>query len=152
MSVAFSSRVTDQYLSELSRYPLLTREQEVEVATRIADAPTPREREEARRQMIRCNLRLVVAIAKQYLYRGMPLSDLVQEGNIGLMHAVGKFDPTRGFKFSTYASWWIRQAVVRAIEGQSRTIRVPIYKLDLVRCQGSGKETALSSGKQFTHF
>ena len=133
MPAMIPSRVTNQYLSELSRFPLLTREQEVEIATRMRDAETQKERDEARKQMIRSNLRLVVAIAKQYLYRGMPLSDLVQEGNIGLMHAVEKFDPTRGFKFSTYASWWIRQAVARAVEGQIRTIRVPIYKLDLVR-------------------
>jgi RNA polymerase primary sigma factor len=128
-----SSRVTDRYLSELSRYPLLNREQEVELATKMRDARSKRERDAARKRMIACNLRLVVAIAKQYMNRGLPFADMLQEGNIGLMHAVEKFDPTRGFKFSTYASWWIRQAIVRGIESQSRSIRVPIYKLDTMR-------------------
>jgi RNA polymerase primary sigma factor len=119
----------DKFLREAKRTELLTREEEVEIARRMdsgnADA------ELARTELINANLRLVVSIAKQYKYRGMPMSDLVQEGNIGLMKAVEKFDWTRGFKFSTYASWWIRQAIIRAIETQLRTIRLPIYKLEI---------------------
>jgi RNA polymerase primary sigma factor len=110
--------------------PLLSREDEIEVARRIAEQGN--DAEIAKQTLITANLRLVVSIAKQYSYRGMPLPDLVQEGNIGLIRACEKFDWTRGFKFSTYASWWIRQSIVRAIESQTRTIRVPIYKLELV--------------------
>jgi len=102
----------------------------VEVARRIQEAGA--DCEIAKACLIKANLRLVVSIAKQYIYRGLPLSDLIQEGNIGLMKAVEKFDYTKGFKFSTYASWWIRQAIIRAIESQIRTIRVPIYKLEIV--------------------
>ena len=120
----------DKYLRSMGRIALLTQKDEVEVARRIdcggADA------ELAKAALVRANLRLVVSIAKPYAYRGMPLADLIQEGNIGLMKAVEKFDYTRGFKFSTYASWWIRQSIVRAIESQVRTIRIPIYKLELV--------------------
>jgi RNA polymerase primary sigma factor len=110
--------------------PLLSREDEIEIARRIAEQGN--DAEIAKQILINSNLRLVVSIAKQYSYRGMPLPDLVQEGNIGLIRACEKFDWTRGFKFSTYASWWIRQSIVRAIESQTRTIRVPIYKLELV--------------------
>lgn len=109
---------------------MLSREDEIEVARRIAEQGN--DAEIAKQTLITANLRLVVSIAKQYSYRGMPLPDLVQEGNIGLIRACEKFDWTRGFKFSTYASWWIRQSIVRAIESQTRTIRVPIYKLELV--------------------
>jgi len=125
-----SQSVLDQYLRGMGAIPLLNAEDEVEVARRVrargADA------EIARAELIRANLRLVVAIAKQYTYRGLPMADLVQEGNMGLIKAVEKFDHTRGFKFSTYASWWIRQAIIRAIESQIRTIRIPIYKLEIV--------------------
>jgi len=120
----------NKYLRSMGTFPLLSAKDEVEVARRIDDGGP--DSELAKAALIQANLRLVVSIAKQYGYRGMPLSDLVQEGNIGLMRAVEKFDHTRGFKFSTYASWWIRQAIVRAIESQIRTIRVPIYKLEVV--------------------
>jgi RNA polymerase primary sigma factor len=110
--------------------PLLKRDDEIEVARRIAE--NGNDAEIAKQTLINANLRLVVSIAKQYSYRGLSLSDLVQEGNIGLIRAVEKFDWTKGFKFSTYASWWIRQSIVRAIESQTRTIRIPIYKLELV--------------------
>jgi len=120
----------NRYLRAMGRIPLLKAADEVAVAQRIEAGGT--DGLVAKDELIRANLRLVVSIAKQYSYRGLPLSDLVQEGNIGLMKAVEKFDYKRGFKFSTYASWWIRQAIVRAIESQIRTIRVPIYKLEVV--------------------
>ncbi len=120
----------NKYLKRMGEIPLLAREDEVEVARRISDAGP--DCELAKVVLTTSNLRLVVSIAKQYSYRGIPLADLVQEGNVGLMKAVEKFDYTRGFKFSTYASWWIRQSIVRAIESQIRTIRIPIYKLEIV--------------------
>src|SRR5437867_6882614 len=110
------------YLREIGRGSLLTKEQEVELAKQIEAGS-----EAARDQMTEANLRLVVSIAKKYQGRGMPLLDLIQEGNVGLMRAVAKFDHRRGFKFSTYATWWIRQAVLRAIGDQARTIRLPIH-------------------------
>jgi RNA polymerase primary sigma factor len=120
----------NKYLKMMGEIPLLTRDDEVEVARRI-DAGGP-DAELAKATLVNANLRLVVSIAKQYTYRGIPLSDLIQEGNIGLMKATEKFDHTRGFKFSTYASWWIRQSIIRAVESQCRTIRIPIYKLEVV--------------------
>jgi RNA polymerase primary sigma factor len=120
----------NKYLKMMGEIPLLTRDDEVEVARRI-DAGGP-DAEIAKATLVNANLRLVVSIAKQYTYRGIPLSDLIQEGNIGLMKATEKFDHTRGFKFSTYASWWIRQSIIRAVESQCRTIRIPIYKLEVV--------------------
>ncbi|HET7421152.1 MAG TPA: sigma-70 family RNA polymerase sigma factor [Candidatus Dormibacteraeota bacterium] len=110
------------YLREIGRGTLLTKEQEIELAKQIEKGSL-----EARRRMTEANLRLVVSIAKKYQGRGMPLLDLIQEGNVGLMRAVQKFDHRRGFKFSTYATWWIRQAVLRAIGDQARTIRLPIH-------------------------
>jgi RNA polymerase primary sigma factor len=110
------------YLREIGRGALLTKEQEVELAKQIEAGS-----DAARRRMTEANLRLVVSIAKKYQGRGMPLLDLIQEGNVGLMRAVAKFDHRRGFKFSTYATWWIRQAVLRAIGDQARTIRLPIH-------------------------
>jgi len=120
----------NKYLKNMGAIPLLTREDEVEVARRI-EAGGP-DAELAKQALINANLRLVVSIAKQYSYRGMPLADLIQEGNLGLIKATEKFDYRRGFKFSTYASWWIRQSIIRAIESQIRTIRIPIYKLEVV--------------------
>jgi RNA polymerase primary sigma factor len=109
------------FLHEIGRYPLLSREEEIELAKRIEAGD-----QEAKDRMVTCNLRLVVSIAKRYQGQ-MPLGDLVQEGIIGLMRAVDKFDWRRGFKFSTYATWWIRQAIGRAIQTQSRTIRIPVH-------------------------
>jgi RNA polymerase primary sigma factor len=120
----------NKYLKTMGEIPLLSRDDEVEVA-RIVAANGP-DAELAKQALINANLRLVVSIAKQYTYRGLPLSDLIQEGNLGLIKAVEKFDHTKGFKFSTYASWWIRQSIIRAIESQIRTIRIPIYKLEVV--------------------
>jgi RNA polymerase primary sigma factor len=125
------ARVLDSYLQDMGTHPLLTRDEEYETARLVLEG-TPREQDAAKDKMIKSNLRLVVSMAKQYSYRGIPMSDLIQEGNIGLMRAVEKFEYHRGFKFSTYASWWIRQAIVRAIESQCRTIRVPIYKLEVI--------------------
>ena len=110
------------YLREIGRGTLLNKEQEIELAKQIEKGS-----DAARRRMTEANLRLVVSIAKKYQGRGMPLLDLIQEGNVGLMRAVQKFDHKRGFKFSTYATWWIRQAVLRAIGDQARTIRLPIH-------------------------
>ena len=124
-----NARVLNAYLKNMGEHSLLTREQEYEVG-RLCLEGTPEEQERAKERLIKANLRLVVSVAKQYSYRGIPMSDLIQEGNIGLMRAVEKFEYHRGFKFSTYASWWIRQAIVRSIESTCRTIRVPIYKLE----------------------
>jgi RNA polymerase nonessential primary-like sigma factor len=110
------------YLREIRRAPLLTPEQEYETATRARQGDF-----EARQQMIEHNLRLVVSIAKNYLGRGLPMTDLIEEGNLGLMHSIGKFEPERGFRFSTYASWWIRQSVERAIMHQARLVRLPVH-------------------------
>jgi RNA polymerase nonessential primary-like sigma factor len=120
--VAAQLDATRLYLSEIGYSPLLTAEEEVYYG-RLA----LRGDESARRRMIESNLRLVVKIARKYLNRGLPLLDLIEEGNLGLIHAVEKFDPERGFRFSTYATWWIRQTIERAIMNQTRTIRLPIH-------------------------
>ncbi len=110
------------YLREIRRAPLLTPQQEFETATRARTGDF-----EARQAMIEHNLRLVVSIAKNYLGRGLPMTDLIEEGNLGLMHSIGKFEPERGFRFSTYASWWIRQNIERAIMHQARLVRLPVH-------------------------
>jgi len=116
------------YFGEISRVPLLTREDEVRLAKRI-EAGDKRAKEE----LAEANLRLVVSVAKKYRGCGLPFLDLIQEGNLGLMKAIEKFDYTRGYKFSTYATWWIRQAILRAITNRSRTIRVPTHINELIR-------------------
>jgi RNA polymerase primary sigma factor len=116
------------YLDSIGRYPLLTSEEEVKLAKRIKKGDRA-----AREQMTAANLRLVVKIAKEYNGYGLPLEDLISEGNIGLVRAVEKFDPKHGTKFSTYASWWIKQAVRRAIANQSKTIRVPVHVADKIQ-------------------
>lgn len=118
----FFSDVTQLYLNEIGANPLLTADEEVRLARLVRQGDF-----DARQTMIERNLRLVVNIAKHYLNRGIPLLDLVEEGNLGLMHALEKFDPERGFRFSTYATWWIRQNIERAIMNQSRTIRLPVH-------------------------
>lgn len=118
----FLNDVTQIYLNEIGASPLLTADEERALTRRVCAGDF-----DARQTMIERNLRLVVNIAKHYLNRGIPLLDLVEEGNLGLMHALEKFDPERGFRFSTYATWWIRQNIERAIMNQSRTIRLPVH-------------------------
>jgi RNA polymerase primary sigma factor len=115
------------YLKDIKDIPLLTPEEELEVARRIQKGD-----QRARRQMIRCNLRLVINIAKRYSRFGVPLLDLVEEGNLGLMKAVGKFDPKRGYRFSTYAAWWIKQHITRALADQGKSIRIPVYMVEIL--------------------
>jgi len=115
------------YLKEIGRVPLLSADDEVELAKRIMNGD-----EEAKRRLAEANLRLVVSIAKRYVGRGMLFLDLIQEGNMGLIKAVEKFDHNKGFKFSTYATWWIRQAITRAIADQARTIRIPVHMVETI--------------------
>ena len=115
------------YLKEIGGVPLLTPEEEIDLAIRISDGD-----EAAKKRLSEANLRLVVSIAKRYLGRGMQFLDLIQEGNLGLIKAVEKFDYTKGFKFSTYATWWIRQAITRAIADQARTIRIPVHMVETI--------------------
>jgi len=131
------------YLSEISKIPLLSPAEEIRVARRALQGDV-----EAHRKIIVSNLRLVVSIAKKYLYFGLPLLDLIEEGNIGLMKAVTRFDPERGCKFSTYATWWIRQAVTRALSNYGRTVRVPVYVTDNVtRYKKVAEEIYIKTGK-----
>ena len=118
------------YLKDIGKVPLLTPEKEVELAKRMEQGD-----EEAKAILSEANLRLVVSIAKRYVGRGMQFLDLIQEGNLGLMKAVEKFDYTKGFKFSTYATWWIRQAITRAIADQARTIRIPVHMVETINKQ-----------------
>jgi len=115
------------YLKEIGRVPLLTSEEEVDLAKRMENGD-----EEAKRRLAEANLRLVVSIAKRYVGRGMLFLDLIQEGNLGLIKAVEKFDYRKGYKFSTYATWWIRQAITRAIADQARTIRIPVHMVETI--------------------
>ena len=122
MSKNHSLEPMAMYMREISRYDLLSSQEEVDLSHRIADGD-----EQARQHMIQTNLRLVVKISRRYMNRGLALGDLIEEGNIGLMRAVEKFDASHGCRFSTYATWWIRQSVERAIMNQSRTIRLPVH-------------------------
>ena len=115
------------YLREIGRVPLLSGDEEIELAVKISEGD-----EKAKRRLAEANLRLVVSIAKKYVGRGMYFLDLIQEGNVGLIKAVDKFDYTKGFKFSTYATWWIRQAITRAIADQARTIRIPVHMVETI--------------------
>ncbi|HOM30546.1 MAG TPA: RNA polymerase sigma factor RpoD [Acetomicrobium flavidum] len=115
------------YLREIGKIPLLTPEEEIELAKRVEEGD-----EDAKKKLIEANLRLVVSIAKKYIGRGLSFLDLIQEGNLGLIRAVEKFDYRKGFKFSTYATWWIRQAITRAIADQARTIRIPVHMVETI--------------------
>ncbi|NLY53684.1 MAG: RNA polymerase sigma factor RpoD [Firmicutes bacterium] len=130
LSIPDNVRLDDpvrMYLKEIGKVPLLTPEEEVDLAKRMEQGD-----EEAKRALVEANLRLVVSIAKRYVGRGMQFLDLIQEGNLGLMKAVEKFDYSKGFKFSTYATWWIRQAITRAIADQARTIRIPVHMVETI--------------------
>ena len=124
---AIAETTLQTYLREINRYPLLTAKEEKALARHVQSGD-----KDAREQMIRANLRLVVSIAKKYFGHRIPLLDLIQEGNIGLMRAVQKYRHRKGFKFSTYATWWIRQGVTRAIADQSHTIRIPVHMIELM--------------------
>ncbi len=130
LSVPLGIKINDpvrMYLKEIGRVDLLSATEEIELATRIEDGD-----EEAKKRLAEANLRLVVSIAKRYVGRGMLFLDLIQEGNMGLIKAVEKFDYRKGFKFSTYATWWIRQAITRAIADQARTIRIPVHMVETI--------------------
>ena len=130
LSIPDSINIEDpvrMYLKEIGKVPLLTAEEEIELAKRMEEGD-----EEAKKRLAEANLRLVVSIAKRYVGRGMLFLDLIQEGNLGLIKAVEKFDYNKGFKFSTYATWWIRQAITRAIADQARTIRIPVHMVETI--------------------
>ena len=132
------------YLSEISKIPLLSPKEELRVTRLVLRGDA-----EARRLIIVSNLRLVVSIAKKYLYYGLPLLDLIEEGNLGLMKAAERFDPERGCKFSTYATWWIRQAVTRALSNFGRTVRIPVYVTDnITRYKKTAERLYIKTGKK----
>lgn len=134
------------YLKEIGRVPLLTPEEEIELAIRISDDDPA-----AKQRLAEANLRLVVSIAKRYVGRGMQFLDLIQEGNLGLIKAVDKFDYTKGFKFSTYATWWIRQAITRAIADQARTIRIPVHMVETInKVKKSSSQLLHKNGRDAT--
>jgi RNA polymerase nonessential primary-like sigma factor len=134
---------TRQYLDEIGGPPLLSAREEKEVARRAQAGD-----EAARKRMIESNLRLVVKIARRYVNRGLPLLDLIEEGNLGLIHAVEKFDPERGFRFSTYGTWWIRQTIERGIMNQSRTVRLPIHVIkDINVCLRAARHLRQTVGR-----
>ena len=145
-AAGYSTDPTRLYLSEIGISPLLTADEEKDFARRAL-----RGDESARQRMIESNLRLVVKIARRYLNRGLPLLDLIEEGNLGLIHAVKKFDPERGFRFSTYATWWIRQTIERAIMNQSGTVRMPIHIIkDINSCLRAARKLRQSQNSEPT--
>lgn len=131
------------YLKDIRKLPLLKAEEERELAIRVTKGD-----KKAREKMIKSNLRLVINIAKKYSYLGVPMMDLIEEGNLGLMKAVNKFDPYRGFRFSTYAAWWIKQYITRAVANQGKTVRIPVYIMEmLMRYQKIKKQLLQKMGK-----
>ena len=134
------------YLKEIGRVGLLSTEEEIELATRMGEGD-----ENARKRLLEANLRLVVSIAKRYVGRGLQFLDLIQEGNLGLIKAVEKFDHTKGFKFSTYATWWIRQSITRAIADQARTIRIPVHMVESInKVKKAGNQILYKTGQEAT--
>jgi len=134
------------YLSQMGQFPLLSKDEEIALAKKISEGDV-----EAKNALINSNLRLVVSIAKHYANSGVPIQDLIQEGNIGLAHAAEKFDYTKGFKFSTYATWWIKQAITRAIADQSRNIRIPVHVAEtLTKINRARHELAQNLGREAT--
>ena len=125
-SITERTPVLNAYMNDISRYPLLTLEQEVELTYQARRGDI-----KAKQQLINCNLRFVISIAKQYIHQGIPLEDLIMEGNLGLMTAIEKFDPMKGFKLSTYAVWWIRQAILNALSEKGRSVRIPLNQVGL---------------------
>lgn len=131
-SIVNNDDILQMYLKEIGRKKMLTKAAEIELGRKIQEG-TLREREEAKKQLIQANLRLVVSIAKKYIGQGVLFMDLVQEGSLGLIKAAEKFDYKKNFKFSTYATWWIKQTIIRAISNHSRTIRIPVHMLEKIR-------------------
>lgn len=131
------------YLKEIRDIPLLTAKEEISLSRRIKKGD-----EQARKQMIQANLRLVINIAKRYMRLGTPFLDLIEEGNLGLMKAVEKFNPTKGFRFSTYAAWWIKQAITRSISDQGKMIRIPVYMNDIISKWRKTKERMAQKSKR----
>ena len=125
-SITERTPVLNAYMNDISRYPLLTIDQEVELSYQARRGDI-----KAKQQLINCNLRFVISIAKQYIHQGIPLEDLIMEGNLGLMTAIEKFDPMKGFKLSTYAVWWIRQAILNALSEKGRSVRIPLNQVGL---------------------
>jgi RNA polymerase primary sigma factor len=125
-SITERTPILNAYMQDISRYPLLSLNQEVELTYRAR-----RGDEQAKQQLINCNLRFVISIAKQYIHQGIALEDLIMEGNLGLITAIEKFDPMRGFKLSTYAVWWIRQAILNALCEKGRSVRIPLNQVGL---------------------
>ena len=142
--------IIKMYLHEIGNYPLLSAEEEAELGKTIKEG-SPKESEAAKKKLTESNLRLVVNAAKKYIGRGLPLLDLIQEGNLGLLRAVDRFDYEKGFKFSTYAMWWIRQALNRALADQSRAIRIPVHMTEnLNRIMKASRELTLDLGREPT--
>jgi len=146
----FNSAVTDDsvkiYLQQIGKIPLLSFEEELEAAKTIREG-NPQEAEQAKTKLVNSNLRLVVSIAKKYIGRGLSFLDLIQEGNMGLMRAAEKFDYSKGYKFSTYSTWWIQQAITRAIADKSRLIRLPVHMIEnLVKIKKASTELTIQNG------
>lgn len=141
--VVISDNSIKMYMKEVSKYPLLTEERELELAKRIQEGDM-----EARNEFVNANLRLVISVAKHYIGCGIPFLDLIQEGNVGLMKAVEKFDYTKGYRFSTYGTWWVKQAITRAISDQSRTIRIPAHIVEAIsKVKKTERELSIKLGR-----